>query len=140
MMFSSSLPRLGLRILSYFYSRLISQVEFGLELVPPLVCIWFYNQAMNIIFFKILTGQPWIYVQTGEQEAGEQPCGKGSGGPGCWQVKYESAVCLGSQRGQLYPRVCQAQHCCLCEGRDCTALFCAVQAWVPQLVEGHKNY
>jgi len=91
MMFSSSLPRLGLRILSYFYSRLISQVEFGLELVPPLVCIWFYNQAMNIIFFKILTGQPWIYVQTGEQEAGEQPCGKGAGGPGGLQVKYESA-------------------------------------------------
>lgn len=23
-------------------------------------------------------GQPWLYTQTGEQEAGEQPCGKGS--------------------------------------------------------------
>lgn len=56
------------------------------------------------------------------------------------KLNESQQVCLGSQRGQLYPQVCEAQHCHLCEGRDCTALFCAVQAWVPQLVEGHKNY
>ena len=32
------------------------------------------------------TGQPWLCVQTGEGEAGEQLCGKAPVGPGPWQV------------------------------------------------------
>ena len=54
-------------------------------------------------------GLPWLYVQTGRQEAGEQPPGKG--GLGQQQVEHEPAVCNGSPKGQPYPGVHQAWHC-----------------------------
>lgn len=36
--------------------------------------------------------QMWMYGENKKQEAEEQTCGKISGGPGPWQVDYESAV------------------------------------------------
>lgn len=44
-------------------------------------------------------------------EAAEQPWREGSGGSGCLQVEHQPAVCPGSQKGQSYPGVHQAQHC-----------------------------
>ncbi|KAJ7402611.1 hypothetical protein BTVI_84815 [Pitangus sulphuratus] len=37
-------------------------------------------------------GQPWMFVQTWERDAGKQYHEKGPGGPGRWQVESESAV------------------------------------------------
>lgn len=37
----------------------------------------------------LVMGQLWMCVQTGEQDNGDQYCGKGSGGLGQWQVEYE---------------------------------------------------
>ncbi|KAJ7425410.1 hypothetical protein BTVI_02950 [Pitangus sulphuratus] len=48
---------------------------------------------------------PGCTLQTGEQETGEQPHGKRSVGLSSWQVKYESAVCPGSQKSQVCPGV-----------------------------------
>lgn len=43
-------------------------------------------------------------------ETGKQLCWKGSGDSGCQWVEHESTACPGSQKGQLYPVVHQAQH------------------------------
>jgi len=52
---------------------------------------------------------------------------------------YESAVCPGRQKGQLYPGVQQAQHCC--QVREWIVPLCSVlwphlkhcvQLWAPQ--------
>lgn len=42
--------------------------------------------------------EPWRHTQPGEREVGEKPHRKRSGDPGQWQVEYESAVCLCSQK------------------------------------------
>jgi len=55
-------------------------------------------------------GQPWLCVQAGGR-AGQQACGKGSGGSGWQQAASDSAVCPGSQRGQPYPGRRQGQRC-----------------------------
>ena len=62
-------------------------------------------------------GQPWLHVQAGRQEAGEQPCRKGSGGFGQQQIEYEPVVCLGSHihllnHGLLHRQQCGDLLCC----------------------------
>lgn len=37
-------------------------------------------------------GSSWLYIETGEWEAREQPHRKWPGSPGQWQTEYESAV------------------------------------------------
>ena len=41
-------------------------------------------------------------------------------------VEHMSVACPGSQKGQPYPRVHQAQHCQPKEGRDCPTVLCTV--------------
>lgn len=53
--------------------------------------------------------QPWLHLHTGEQEAGEQHCGKESGGSGWCQAEYEFTVRPGRQKDQPHHEVHQAQ-------------------------------
>lgn len=62
-----------------------------------------------------------MYVQTGGQEAGDQPCGRRSEGLSWWQVEYEPTVCPGLKKGQTSPGVYPAQ---LVKGGDCPTISC----------------
>lgn len=77
-------------------------------------------------------GQPWLSVQIGGQEAGEQPHRKGPGGFGQQQVEYKSTVCPGSQKHQLGPGVHQAWCHLPVKGDDCPALLCTALVWSPR--------
>lgn len=85
-------------------------------------------------------GQSWLYVETGQWDAGEQPHRKRTGSVDCQQAKHEPAVHLGIQEGQLYPGIHQEQHFQLVKGKDCPTLFCsdAALAWVLCAVLGAK--
>lgn len=65
-------------------------------------CSMFLEEAIQLL----------KYVQTGGQEAEEEPCRKGSGSLGRQQVESESPVCPDSQEeGQPCPGVHEIQHC-----------------------------
>ena len=44
----------------------------------------------------------------GEESLDKKPCKEGFGGSDWWEAEYESVVCYGSKKGQLYSRVHQA--------------------------------
>lgn len=44
----------------------------------------------------------------GEESLDRKPCKEGFGGSDWWEAEYESVVCYGSKKGQLYSRVHQA--------------------------------
>ncbi|KAJ7427713.1 hypothetical protein BTVI_01599 [Pitangus sulphuratus] len=53
-------------------------------------CMRFNKGKYQIL--QLGLGQPWMFVQTGEQEAGEQHHRMGPRGPHQWEVESESAV------------------------------------------------
>lgn len=62
--------------------------------------------------------------KTRGQEAGEEPCKKGSEVTGQQLVEYESTLRPGSQKCQPHPD-CIAQHCYLVKGSEGPTLLCA---------------
>ena len=64
-----------------------------------------------------------MYRQTGEQDTGEQPSGRGSGVLVDGKLNM-SQQCPGSQEGHPCPGGHQAQHHQPGKGGDCPALLC----------------